>query len=47
LIRLAALDPEPFLGEDLRQYFRKAESFDEELAALDKQLFDNRGDQFN
>lgn len=42
LIRLAALDPEPLLGEDLRQYFRKAATFDDELAALDKELFGRR-----
>ncbi|CCF97315.1 hypothethical protein [Ralstonia solanacearum K60] len=43
LLRLAALDPDPFLGEDLRQYIRKASAFDERLAVLDRELFAHRG----
>ncbi|AXV81103.1 hypothetical protein CJO92_05795 [Ralstonia solanacearum] len=41
--RLAALDPDPLLGEDLRQYIRKASAFDEQLAVLDRELFAHRG----
>jgi len=40
LFRLAALDPDPTLGNDVRQYFRRAKSFDAEVAALDRSLFD-------
>ena len=43
LLRLAALDPDPLLGEDLRQYIRKASSFDERLAVLDRELFAHCG----
>lgn len=39
LLRLAALDPDPFLGQDLRQYLRRAESFDEDASVLEQQLF--------
>ena len=39
LLRLAALDPEPTLADDLRQYIRKATAFDEQVAALDRELF--------
>ena len=39
LLRLAALDPDPALGADLRQYIRKASAFDELLAALEQELF--------
>lgn len=39
LLRLAALDPDPILGNDLRQYIRKASAFDDVLAALDNELF--------
>ena len=42
LLRLAALDPDPMLGEDLRQYIRKATAFDEQVAALDRELFGRR-----
>ncbi|MFC0130812.1 hypothetical protein [Ralstonia solanacearum] len=43
LLRLVALDPDPLLGEDLRQYIRKASAFDEQLAVLDRELFAHRG----
>ncbi|MHA6881789.1 hypothetical protein [Ralstonia pseudosolanacearum] len=43
LLRLAALDPDPLLGEDLRQYIRKASAFGEQLAVLDRELFAHRG----
>ena len=39
LLRLAALDPDPFLGQDLRQYIRKATAFDARLAVLESTLF--------
>jgi hypothetical protein len=39
LLRLAALDPDPFLGNDLRAYIRRSKSFDVELSAFEKQLF--------
>lgn len=42
LVRLAALDPDPLLGEDLRQHLRKASAFDEQVAALDRELFAGR-----
>lgn len=44
LLRLAALDPDPILGNDLRQYIRKASAFDDLLAALDQELFPEHGD---
>lgn len=40
LLRLAALDPDSLLGNDLRQYIRKADAFDNDLAVLDKALFE-------
>lgn len=43
LLRLAALDLDPLLGEDLRQYIRKASAFDEQLAVLDRELYAHRG----
>ena len=43
LLRLAALDPDPILGDDLRQYIRKASIFDDRLAELDQELFLARG----
>lgn len=39
LIRLAACDPDPMLGEDCRQYIHKACAFDAELADLERSLF--------
>lgn len=39
LLRLAALDPDRMLGEDLRQYIRRASAFDAKLAALERELF--------
>ncbi len=39
LVRLAAYDPDPMLGEDVRQYIRKAKNFDAELDALAETLF--------
>ena len=42
LLRLAALDPDPMLGDDLRQYIRKATAFNEQVAALDRELFAHR-----
>jgi hypothetical protein len=42
LVRLAALDPDPLLGEDLRQYIRKAAAFDEQVEALDREMFARR-----
>lgn len=42
LLRLAALDPDPLMGNDLRQYIRNASSFDEDLTALDRKLFADR-----
>lgn len=39
LIRLAALDPDPLLGQDLRQYIRRAVAFDDEVAAIDREAF--------
>jgi hypothetical protein len=42
LVRLAALDPDRALGEDLRKYFRKAAAFDDDVARLDKQVFEPR-----
>lgn len=39
LLRLAALDPDPILGQDLRQYLRQAASFDDDAFALEQQLF--------
>jgi hypothetical protein len=42
LLRLAALDPDRLLGDDLRKYIAKADAFDEELAKLDSKLFSGR-----
>jgi len=39
ILRLASLDPDPALGNDVRTYVRVAKEFDEELAAYDKELF--------
>jgi hypothetical protein len=39
LLRLAALDPDPFLGNDLHSYVRKAKSYDDRLARLELNLF--------
>ena len=39
LLRLAALDPDASMGNDVRQYIHKASAFDEQLAALDRELF--------
>lgn len=39
LLRLAALDPDPFLGNDLRNYIKKAPNFDATLLPLDASLF--------
>lgn len=39
LLRLAALDPDPYLGNDLRNYIQQAPAFDASLADLDKILF--------
>jgi hypothetical protein len=43
LLRLAALDPEPFLGPDVCQYLRKATNYDQELSILERQLFKETG----
>lgn len=42
LLRLAALDPDPLLGDDLRKYIRQAPAFDDQLAVLDEALFGHR-----
>lgn len=42
LVRLAAVDPDPLLGEDLRHYIRKADAFDKQVATLDRDLFAGR-----
>jgi hypothetical protein len=42
LLRLAALDPDFLLGQDLRQYIRKATAFDENMELLDRKLFMRR-----
>lgn len=42
LVRLAAVDPDPMLGEDVRQYIRRAAAYDEQVAALDRDLFAGR-----
>lgn len=42
LVRLAALDPDRALGEDLRNYIRKADAFDDDVERLDNQLFGSR-----
>ena len=42
LLRLAALDPDPLMGEDVRQYIQRSVLFDAELAALDAKLFPGR-----
>lgn len=39
LLRLAALDPDPLLGNDVRRYIRAAGAFDVKLALLDSALF--------
>lgn len=39
LVCLAALDPDPTLGNDLRQYLCKAKCFDADVASLDRSLF--------
>ena len=39
LLRLAAADPDPSLGDDLRKYIREAAMFNEQLRLLDEQLF--------
>ena len=39
LLRLAALDPDPALGSDIRRYIQDSHLFDDEVAALDRQLF--------
>ena len=42
LLRLAALDPDQLLGNDVRKYIRQALNFNEKLSALDSELFENR-----
>lgn len=42
LLRLAAIDPQPLLGEALRRYFRRADAFDADVEQLDHTLFGNR-----
>jgi hypothetical protein len=42
LLRLAALDPDPLLASDLRNYIRKASTYDDQLAQLDLELFGSR-----
>lgn len=42
LLRLAALDPDQALGGDVRNYLREAVAFDADVAALEKQLFEQR-----
>lgn len=39
LLRLAALDPDHHLANDLRRYIAQAKAYDEHLHALDKTLF--------
>jgi hypothetical protein len=39
LLRLAALDPDRGLGDDIRTHLRKEKHFDSELSALEAQLF--------
>lgn len=39
LVRLAALDPDPLLGNDVRQYIYRSAGFDAEVHALDRALF--------
>lgn len=39
LVRLAALDPDRALGNDVRSYFCQLMSFDADVAALDQSLF--------
>jgi len=42
LLRLAALDPDPLLGNDVRKYIRQASNFNEKLSVLERELFENR-----
>ncbi|WP_058937503.1 hypothetical protein [Roseateles depolymerans] len=42
LVQLAAADPDPLLGADLRRYIREAKAFDEEIARLEFDLFSGR-----
>jgi hypothetical protein len=42
LLRLAALDPDPLLGTDLRNYIRKAAAYDDRIARLELELFGSR-----
>jgi hypothetical protein len=39
LVRLAALDPDPLLGNSVRQYIYHSNNFDDDVAELDKMLF--------
>ncbi|MDR0716055.1 MAG: hypothetical protein LBF50_01390 [Azoarcus sp.] len=39
LVRLAALDPDPLLGNSVRQYIYQSNCFDNDVAALDQLLF--------
>jgi hypothetical protein len=39
LLRLAALDPDRLLGNDVREYIRRSPLFDEQLASLEPNLF--------
>jgi hypothetical protein len=42
LLRLAALDPDRMMGDDVRNHIRKASAFDDQLAFLEKELFRSR-----
>ena len=43
LIRLAAIDPDPFIGEDICRYIQQSPLFDRELAELQTRLFAGMG----
>lgn len=42
LLYLAACDPDPLLGNDLRQYISQHPAFDTELAKLENRLFKSK-----
>jgi hypothetical protein len=42
LLRLASLDPDRMMGDDVRSYIRKASAFDDRSASLEKELFESR-----
>lgn len=42
LLRLAAIDPDSLVGQDIRKYIHTMPGFDQQLSELDRELFSSR-----